>query len=390
MLNFIPSQLIPGTIEFYLFKISSRSQAIYLTFCIIVLMVMCSLPFVYIDVSVSAPGIITTQFEQQTLYAPSQGKIIFSRIKANEKVVRGDTLLILDSKVLSAHLGSLEIQSEENNQSINDLLLLVNMDSLQTITGIPRLITSKYKTEFESFRKKYIHQATLVNKKLRDHRRIEHLHRQDVVSPLEYETSHFDAEQENLMLGYFFRQQINYWQNDLTGRIAEQAVIEAEISNIVEETGKKYLLAPMDGTIIISTDIPIGSFLSLNQRLGELSPDADVIVSAMVFPINSGYLYEGQKVRIQIDAYNYNQWGMVEATLLDISDDILFDPIKNLPYYKVRCELMDDILIHRNGSVGRIKKGMTVNCRFIQNRENLFNLIVKRTDDWLNPSTKRN
>jgi len=390
MSNYLPAQLITGTIEYYLFKISARSQSIYLIFCMMMLLMLCSLPLIYIDVSVSTPGILTTQFEQQTLYAPSQGQIIYSRIKANERVVRGDTLLILDSKVLTAHLGSLKIQDEENQQSINDLLLLVKMDSLHTITGIPGLSTSKYKTEFESFRKKYNHQATLVNKKLRDYRRIQHLHNQEVVSPLEYETSHFDAEQEMLMLGYFFRQQINYWQNDLTGRIAEQAVIEAEISNIVDETGKKYLLAPMDGTIIISADIPIGSYLSLHQRLGELSPDADMIVSAMVVPINSGYLFEGQKVRIQVDAYNYNQWGMVEATLMDISDDILFDPVRNLPYYKVRCELVNDVLVHRNGSVGRLKKGMTVNCRFIQNRENLFNLIVKRADNWLNPSTNRN
>jgi ABC-type bacteriocin/lantibiotic exporter with double-glycine peptidase domain len=149
-MNLIPSQIIPGTIEFYLFRISRKSQAIYLSLALMVVIIISLLPFIYVDVSVSAPGIITTQFEQQTLYAPSQGKITFSRIKANEKVTRGDTLLILDSNVLSAHLGSLEIQNEENNQSIHDLLLLVNMDSLQTITGIPRLITSKYKTEFES------------------------------------------------------------------------------------------------------------------------------------------------------------------------------------------------------------------------------------------------
>jgi membrane fusion protein, peptide pheromone/bacteriocin exporter len=384
----IPAKILPGTIEYYLFRISKKSQVIYLALAAMVLIALLALPFVYVVVSVSAPGFITTQYEHQSLFAPASGKVLFSGIRSNKRVSRGDTLLIIDTNVSSAHLGSLNIKKEENNQSIHDLLMLVKLDSVTLVNGHPSLITSRYRADFESFQKRYLHQSILVNKRIRDHQRVKHLFNQEVVSGLEYDTSLFELEQELTTLGLFFRQQVNSWQNDLTSRLAQQAAIDAEIKNLIEEINKRFLVSPFDGTILISTDIQEGTFLVANQRLGELSPDGELIISAMVPPINSGYLYESQKVKVQVDAYNYNQWGMLEAFVMDISGDILFDPSGNFPYYRVRCQVLTDSLVHRNGSIALIKKGMTVNCRFIQSRESLFTLLVKRADNWLNPSVK--
>lgn len=389
-MDYIPTQLIPGTIEYYLYKISARSQAIYLTISIMIILLICSLPFIYVDVSVSAPGFITTQFEQQTLNSPSNGKVLFSRIISNERVVKGDTLLILNTRVQETQLGTLAQKLEENKKSIEDLSFLVNLDSISIINGSADLLTSKYTFDFESFRKKYLHQVLLTKKKEDDFNRINQLYQNDVVSRLEYLTYRFDAEQELTTLGYIMRHQFSTWQADYTARLVEQSVIESKISALSEEIRKKYLLSPMDGTIHKSRDIPVGTYLTINQHLGELSPEGELIISSLVLPHKSGYLYKGQKVRVQVDAYNYNQWGMLESYVMDVSDDVLLDQVANMPYYRVRSEIPNDSLVHRNGSVARIRKGMTVNCRFIQTRESLFTLLVKRADDWLNPSVKNN
>lgn len=385
-MDYIPAHVIPGTIEYYLFRISKRSQAIYIIITCIVLLAIISLFFIYIDVSVSAPGFVTTKFEQQPLFAPSQGQVILSRIRTNERVLKGDTLLIIDTKVPDAHLRSLNLRKKENEQSIHDLLLLINIDSLSISKGFPTLLTSRYTSDFKRFRAKYLHHALLVNKKTANHQRISQLYSHEVISRLDYETSFFEAEQELKMLGFFFRQQVNIWQNDLTSRVAEQTVIETEINNIAEQISKRFLLSPMDGTVNISADVPVGAFLSLNQRLGELSPDGELIISAKVIPLNSGHLHKGQKVRVQVDAFNHHQWGMVEAYVMDVSDDIHFDKVGNIPYFSVRCKILNDSLIHRNGAVGLIRKGMTVNCRFIKTRESLFTLLANRADSWLNPT----
>jgi HlyD family secretion protein len=389
-MDYLPSQIIPGTKEYYLFKVSQKSQAIYLTLSLLVITVMVLLPFIYVDVSVSAPGFITTQYEQQSLTAPSGGRVLFSRIISNERVEKGDTLLILDQEVLNAHLRTLTERNKENKESIRDLDALVSIDSILLVEGNISLVSSRYASDLESFRRQYLHHILLVNKYLVDYERSRILFHQDVLAKTEYESTLFLVREELAKLEAMLQQKITVWQDDLTARLVQQRVINAEISNLRDEMQRKFLLAPMDGTILISADVQVGSNITVNQRLGELSPDAELIVSAMVVPVNAGYLYEGQNVKVQIDAYNYNQWGLLEGSVIDLSDDVLIDQLTNTPYYRVNCKLLSDTLTHRNGAVGKMKKGMTANVRFIQSRESLFTLLIKRADSWLNPSVNKN
>lgn len=389
-MDYLPSQIIPGTKEYYLFRISRKSQAIYLTLALLVVMVIASLPFIYVDVSVSAPGFVTTQYEQQSLLAPSEGRVLFSRIISNERVKKGDTLLILDQEVLDAQYIALSERQKENEESIHDLLALVKMDSMSLEGGTISPATSKYNSDFESFRRQYLQHVLQANKKLVDYDRNKVLFHQDVLAKSEYELTLFLAREELARLGSMLQQKINVWQDDLTARFIQQRAISAEIRNLRDEMQRRYLLSPMDGTILISTDVQVGSSLTANQRLGELSPDAELVVSAMVVPLNAGYLHIGQEVKVQVDAYNYNQWGLLGGSVLEISDDVLIDQLTNTPYYRVYCKLLSDTLTHRNGAVGRMKKGMTANVRFIQSRESLFTLLVKRADSWLNPSVNKN
>lgn len=315
---------------------------------------------------------------------------MFSRIISNERVKKGDTLLILDQEVLDAQYIALSERQKENEESIHDLLALVKMDSMSLVGGTISPATSKYSSDFESFRRQYLQHVLQANKKLVDYDRNKVLFHQDVLAKSEYELTLFLAREELARLGSMLQQKINVWQDDLTARFIQQRAISAEISNLRDEMQRRYLLSPMDGTILISTDVQVGSSLIANQRLGELSPDAELVVSAMVVPLNAGYLHVGQEVKVQVDAYNYNQWGLLGGSVLEISDDVLIDQLTNTPYYRVYCKLLSDTLTHRNGAVGRMKKGMTANVRFIQSRESLFTLLVKRADSWLNPSVNKN
>ncbi len=385
-MNYIPSFIVPHTIDYYLFKISHKSQAIYLTFAFVIVFIMASLPLIYVDVTVSESGSIDTRIERQMLHSPSEGFVVYSTIQSNKKVQAGDTLLIIDSQAPVSQLTALFLRKNENNQSIKDLYILVTLDSTRLANNDVSLESSGYITAFSSFRRKYLNQHNNVNNRISNHGRMEYLFHREVVSEKEYEASLFALEQELAILNHLLLHQVNVWQNDLNDRLAQQAIIEAEICNLEQEVKKRYLIAPLDGSIISSADVKAGRYLSLNQKIAELSPAGHLIVTALVNPINAGYLHEMQKVRIQVDAYNYNQWGMLDAVIYDISDDVIIDPITNKPYYRVRCDLFSDSLVHRNGAVGKLKKGMTVRCRFVQGRVSLFDLLVKRADNWLNPA----
>ncbi len=387
-MKFIPSYIIPGTKEYYLFKISNKNQTIYLTLVILIIAIITSLPLIYVDVMVSSYGIITTNIENQAIISPTEGFVKYSRIKSNEKVRTGDTLLIIDSKALDVQFHYLILRQKENNKSIGDLKNLITLDSISLFSKSVKLKSSRYIAEYNSFKSKYINHLNSFNNKLTEHKRIEYLYFSKVISSSKYEASLFELNQKTATLNYLILEQVNTWEKDLATRLYKQTKTKAEISHLKKELKKRYIIAPVDGTIIISSDIQKGSFLSLNQKIAELSPEGSLIVTTMVKPMNVGYLHNGQEIRVQVDAYNYNQWGVLDAFIYDISDDIIISPSGNEPFYRVRCKLLNDTLIHRNGSVGKPKKGMTVNCLFFQTRESLFNLLIKQTDYWINPTSQ--
>lgn len=68
-------------------------------------------------------------------------------------------------------------------------------------------------------------------------------------------------------------------------------------------------------------------------------------------------------VRFQVDAFNYNQWGMATGKVLEISNDIY--TIDEKPVFIVKCQLDKEFLQLKNGYKGYLKKGMTLQARFM-------------------------
>jgi hypothetical protein len=91
-----------------------------------------------------------------------------------------------------------------------------------------------------------------------------------------------------------------------------------------------------------------------------------------------------QDVRIQVDAYNYNEWGLLNAKVIDISDDIIIEDGSSA-YFRVRCIPEKTSLSLKNGFRSEIRKGMSFNARIVLIRRSLFNLLFDKVDKWLNP-----
>ncbi|RYZ46575.1 MAG: HlyD family efflux transporter periplasmic adaptor subunit, partial [Sphingobacteriales bacterium] len=101
-----------------------------------------------------------------------------------------------------------------------------------------------------------------------------------------------------------------------------------------------------------------------------------------------GMIQVGTIVRMQVDAFDYNSWGMLMGRVQSISSDIYTD--SDQPYFKVRCRLDKNALTLRNGYKSYVKKGMTLQARFQITRRSLFQLLYDQTDDWLNPNLVKN
>jgi membrane fusion protein, peptide pheromone/bacteriocin exporter len=111
-----------------------------------------------------------------------------------------------------------------------------------------------------------------------------------------------------------------------------------------------------------------------------------LIAEIYASPNDIGFLKVGMRTRMHVSAFHYHQWGLLEGVVKDISNDVML--VNNQPVFKVRCSLKQDFLTLKSGYVGKLKKGMTVQARFLVAERTLWQLLFDKADDWLNPNIK--
>ena len=153
-----------------------------------------------------------------------------------------------------------------------------------------------------------------------------------------------------------------------------------------EELSNRIVLSPTGGEIIQSSDIQTGSIVTPGQKIAEISPEGELVATCFVKPADIGLIHENQKVKIQVDAFNYNEWGMLQGDIIDISDDMIIEN-GSVAYFRVKCKPEKTFLSLKNGLKAEIKKGMSLSTRIVVIRRSLFHLLFDKADKWFNPYT---
>lgn len=385
-MDLIPASLVNFTMEYYLIKITSRNRIIYWLIIGIVITGIALLPFIYVDVSVQAKGYFQANLEKQIVYTPFQGKIVYNAIRNGEKVEKWDTLLIIDSETTKALQFSLKQTIAENNESINDLLVLCGIDSLDLKKQDIGLVTKRYLAEYRNVINQQIIQYQKYKKKKSEHERNEVLYKQKIIPIADFENSLYLLGSEKDNLNQILLYQKSMWQADLTRRKNDSLKLFAELEQYNEELSNRIILAPTSGEILQSTDIQLGTIVSPGQRIAEISPDGDLVATCFVKPDDIGLITEMQEVKIQVDAFNYREWGMLPCNIIDISDDMIVEDGSSA-YFRIKCRPARTFLSLKNGKVAYIKKGMSFNARIVVIQRSLYHLLFDKADKWFNPYT---
>jgi len=386
IMELIPFSISEYCLETYLIRITTRSRIIYWIIIVMILVAIAILPFIYVDVSVQARGFFQSDIEKQVVYIPLQGKIIYTSIHNGGSVNKGDTLLIIDTESIMARHASLVQSIAENESSMLDLEKLSNIYSLEDQPVENGLITQRYKAEFANFINQRSIQFQKCEKKKSEHTRNEILYHQEIIPKSEYENSLFMLNSEKDNLNQILISQKSLWQNDLTLRKNDSVRLLADLKQCLEELTNRIVVAPTSGEIIQSSDILPGSIVTPGQKIAEISPEGELIATCFVKPADIGLIHEKQKVKIQVDAFNFNEWGMLQGNIIDISDDMILEN-GSAAYFRVKCKPEKKFLSLKNGYKAEIKKGMSLNIRILVTRRSLYHLLFDKADKWFNPYT---
>jgi multidrug resistance efflux pump len=302
------------------------------------------------------------------------------RIRENQLVSENDTLVVIDPSIV-VEKRNLNLQKlEETRLYIHDLNYLINhsrvvLDSLKHFN---------YQKGYLQFKEKIHELNTKLNKSRIDYERQSKLYEKDVIPKVEYQENKYSLEMITSELSYFKKQQIQYWQTDLTQYLTVEKELLSSLAQVEKELENYILKSPITGTIQNLIGIGIGSNLSAGNPICEISPETEIIAECYVSPSDIGLLKLNNKVKFQITSYDYNQWGMASGKVKEIGKDIL--NVNDSPVFKVICSIDNKELKLKNGVKGQLKKGMTLQARFFVANRSVFDLLYDKVDDWFNPA----
>jgi membrane fusion protein, peptide pheromone/bacteriocin exporter len=376
---------IQDTSVLYMHETRVRSQIIYSITLLAIILSVLALPFIHTTISVKGLGLVQSNIEKTEILAPVSGKIVAINLKDNQKVHKGDLLIRIDAAIPKQQS---DILSNKNNQLqnlLNDAEMLIK--ALDFGKETVSLQTGLYNSSWQQYLEQQQNALNAKEQSFKIYKRYETLHTKRVVTQAEYEQYKYNYEQALSDLKMVAKRYRTQWQTEANQYRNELKEIQNQKIQLNEQEKLYTVNSQLSGSVQNLTGLQIGAYVYANQKIADISPDTALLAFCFIKPSDIGLIKKGQHVRFQIDAFNYNQWGMLTGKVVDISDDIFVQD--KTTYFKVKCKFDKNYLQLKNGYKGHIKKGMSFNANFTVTQRSLFQLLYDKVDDWINPETAR-
>jgi membrane fusion protein, peptide pheromone/bacteriocin exporter len=348
-----------------------------------------ALPIVHVDVTVQERGRVRPAVERSAIVSRTAGYVSSVRARDNDLVRAGDILLTLHSQGLQAKRDFNATQLEVVSKELADLHWLLDRVSNNRPVSLSDLQTSRYVAQYQEFDTRCRNASLKVDRTYREMSRTKQLLASKAVASRELDESSYQANEARVEFEVIYRETIARWQGDKVQKESHLEQLKAEARQLEDEANLYCVKAPVDGTIIGFNGVVEGSYVQSGERIGDISPTSDFVLDVSVPPRDIGRIFQGQTVKIQVDAYPYTVWGLLPGRVEAISADYLQErDNKGSGAFKVIVRPDRDYLETRDGLTGTLKKGMTVTARFFVARRSLWELAYEDMDRIFNPARK--
>jgi len=362
-----------------------------------------SIPLIKVDVAVGAPGQVRPDIERLIVYAAVAGKIESLSVKDNQPVKKGDVLLTIDSASIDARILNNEKQDEENERILVDLGTMLDrvasallsktldrfeyLESREFSVSLPQLLRSPQCIRQHSVLLTDIQRLLLQRgKALHGLTRNQALHAKGLLTDADFDDQQYAVKAVEQELELLLQQTLNQWQTEKMERELKKLDLSSESKQLKEQKTFYTIRAPIDGTALGFIGLQPGLYLPASQSVGEISPGGDLQADVYISPRDVGFVETGQLVNLQIDAFPYTEWGMIKGRVRHISQD--FVQFGQQFAFKAVVDLDRTRLESATGAIVDLRRGMTVNARFVVKERTLFNVLYSKISDSLDPRTR--
>lgn len=113
----------------------------------------------------------------------------------------------------------------------------------------------------------------------------------------------------------------------------QSAMATSELEKSAKRREFQQIRSPVDGTVQQLTLTTIGGVVQPAEPIMVIVPDdVEVQVSARILNKDIGFIFEGQQVRVKIEAFNFTDYGLIPGVVDNISRDAIQDEQLGLVY----------------------------------------------------------
>ena len=167
-------------------------------------------------------------------------------------------------------------------------------------------------------------------------------------------------------------QQLEVEKTQLKSQIAEtQTLLNRARTQLVQ----KFLYAPVTGVVSSLNVRNVGEVVQQGQTIAEVAPTtAPLVLSASLPNSEAGFIKPGMTVQVKLDAFPYQDFGIVNGKVLSISPDAKQDEKQGL-VYKVQIAL-DRNYVTANGQPIQFKPGQTATADIIIRNRRIADVLL--------------
>ena len=378
--NIFPQEILDNCYEKIIKDFSCTTKGIYIVLLLSCIITLISSFYIYVDIGINAVGVIKPIEEQIIITSPRDGIIKGSKLKIGERAKKGETLFVVWSDNIEATLPNMMKRKEEVEN------MLIDIGQLLYGGKNVSLKTNKYSMEYKCNKTNLKSLTFEHDKKNKDFERAKVLYSKGFISANEFEEKEELLNQSQIALEREITNFRTQLESERMNFQEELRQINNNITLLKIQKNEAYIKSPFDGSIIKLYNIENGTFVQEGQQIMQLSPDNNLYAECFIQPNDIGLIKKGMRVKINVDTFNYNQWGNINGKVKIISSDVISN--ENGSFFRVYCTLSKDFLELKNGVRGEIKKGMTINVHMVVTKRTLFQLVYDKMDDWLNPMLK--
>lgn len=366
------------TLEYALNDYSKKTQTIYVVTIITVAAAIISLPFIHVDISIQGTGILRPVAEKTEVRAAVSELIDSVFVKEGDFVDKGEIILTQRCHSVDSRITMLRYQIIQTENMIHDLENLISKNDFKNFRS------SRYAQEYSYYLQQKVELQNKLDKSQKELKRNEKLYNSEVIAEKEFDEYRFQYLTTNNELKIFVDNQKTKWQSELLQLRLQRNDLQSQLIQAEKEKELFTVRAPVSGTLEQFAGLYNGNMLSAGEVVAVISPDSSLVAEIYLRTQDIGYITNNTKVNIQVDAFNYNEWGIIKGQIVHIASDFIM--INNVPMFRVKCQLDRNYLALKSGIKGILKKGMTVRARFIITNRSLLQLLYQKTDKWLNPT----